>query len=80
MSEKLPLCPMRTLTSESAPWCMASQCAWWIKGEDRPGGCCIPRLAHYAAAFLKLEAKMTAMFEEKHEWDRRDRSVHPIGG
>jgi hypothetical protein len=41
------MCPLIHTT------CFEDACQWWIKGENRPGGCCIPRLAHYFAGLLK---------------------------
>jgi hypothetical protein len=40
--------------------CIEDACAWWIVGEKRPGGCCIPRIAHYLAALVKEAGLLTA--------------------
>jgi hypothetical protein len=59
-------CPLLHITpnyDESDGECLGEACAWWIKGESRPGGCCIPRLAHYTAA-LTTSAKRIAEASE----------------
>jgi len=51
--ESWPGCPL----TQHGP-CHKEFCAWWIKGENKPGGCCIPRLTHYLAALLKDTSRL----------------------
>ena len=79
MAETDFICPLLASLKGPSRWCVHESCAWWIKGEERPGGCCIPRLAHYFAGLLKNEGEVLKILRERQEWDRRDQSVHPIG-
>ncbi len=85
---KCPLQPLDPITNMGRADCLEAECAWWIKGESRPGGCCVPRLTHYAAALLAgkddvrnfvraLASEAGADFEAGRAFYR---TQHPKGG
>jgi len=52
LDPNLPEPTKRDLVGFACVPCMEGKCAFWIKGEESPGGCCIPRVAHYLAGGL----------------------------